>query len=282
MEINIQEIIELEDCSKFAIEKRNEQTKHALFLYRNGKSKLDPEEKEILIAAMEIYKSQANERDAARYNALLYRNFASYPLKEGQIAKKLYINKRTVYKLLDLGTKDLTSILYGVGGLDLLPNERSLVYIKESLQEAITKQLTEGLYQEVRKEVISFFKEQQPNIIEEKDCYGNETEAMQQVREALKRFKQDNLAPGEREELMQAMERYEATVTNKKQDIAYNILFSFYFANPHLKAAQLSDKYRINKRTVYKYITRGVGDLAEIMYGTDGICLKPGDKAKQL
>lgn len=282
MGINIQEIIELEDCSKFAIEKRNEQIERALFRYRNGKPKLDPEEKEILIAAMEIYKSLANERDAARYNALLYRNFASYPLKEGQIAKRLYINRRTVYKLLDLGTRDLTSILYCVGGLDLLPNGKSPAFIKEKIQESIKKQLTKELYQEARKEVISFFKERQPNIIEEEDCHGNETEAMRQVREALKRFKQDNSVPGEREELMQAMERYKATIANEKQCIAYNILFSFYFANPHLKAAQLSDKYRINKRTVYKYITRGVGGLAEVMYGTDGICLKPDDKAKQL
>jgi hypothetical protein len=44
MGINIQEIIELEDCSEFAIKKRNEETKRALFQYGHGMPNLDPEE----------------------------------------------------------------------------------------------------------------------------------------------------------------------------------------------------------------------------------------------
>jgi hypothetical protein len=58
MGINIQEIIELEDCSEFAIKKRNEETKRALFQYGHGMPNLDPEERKFLIKAMEIYKSQ--------------------------------------------------------------------------------------------------------------------------------------------------------------------------------------------------------------------------------
>lgn len=278
MGINIQGIIELEDCSEFAIKKRNEETKRALARYRHGKPKPDPEEKKILITAMEIYKSQVNERDAARYNALLYRNFASRPLKEGQIAKRLYINKRTVYKLLELGTKDLTGILYGVGGLDLLPEERSPVFIKERVQESITNQLTEELGEEIKNEVDSFFKEYQPNIIKPEGSPNLERKVEQQrMREVLKRIKKGNATPEEREELLTVMEKYKITSVNGKQDIACNILFYFYFADNPLKAAQLSDKYRINRRTVYKYITRGVENLIDIIYGTDGICIKPGD-----
>lgn len=72
---------------------------------------------------------------------------------------------------------------------------------------------------------------------------------------------------------MLAMEKYKTASVNEKQDIAYNVLFYFYFADHPLKTAQISDKYRINKRTVFKYITRGVEDLTDIMYGTGGICL---------
>lgn len=271
MEVNIQEIIELEDCSKFAINKRNEETKRALARYRHGQPKPDPEEKTILITAMEVYKSQVNEGDAARYNALLYRNFASRPLKEGQIAKRLYINKRTVYKLLDLGTKDLTVILHGIGGLDLLPEQRSPAFTKERIQESITKRLTEELGEEIKNEFKSFIKEYQPNIIEPEGSPNLERKAVQQrVREALKRVKEGNATPEEREELMQAMERYKATAANEKQEVAYNILFSFYLKDYPLKAAQISDKYRINQRTVYKYITRGVEDLTEIMCDLKG------------
>lgn len=281
MEINIQKIIELEDCSELAIEKRNEETRRALTRYgngRHGRLKLGPEEKKILISAMETYKSQANNRDAARYNALLYRYFASRPLKEGQIAKMLHVNRRTVYKLLDSGTKDLTSIVYGVGGLDLLPKERSPVFIKESIQKTLTKQLTEELGEQIKNELLPFFKECQPNIIEPEDSPNLEREAAQQrVREALKRVKKGNAAPGEREKLIQAMERYKATAVNEKQDIAYNVLFLFYLTTHPLKTAQISDKYRINRRTIFKYITRGVEDLANIMYGPGGICLNHED-----
>lgn len=278
MEINIQEIIELEDCSEFAIEKRNEQIKRALFRYRSGMPTPYPEEKKILIKAMEIYKSQADGRDAAIYNALLYRIFASRPLKEGQIAKMLHINRRTVYKLLDLGIKDLTRILYGIGALDLLPKEGSPFFIKERIQESITKQLTDELGEEIKNELLPFFKECQPNIIEPEDSPNLEREAAQQrVREALKRVKKGNAAPEEREKLIQAMERYKATAVNEKQDIAYNILFSFYLTTHPLKTAQISDKYRINRRTIFKYITRGVEDLTNIMHGPGGICLNPED-----
>jgi len=271
MEINIQEIIELEDCSEFAIKKRNEETRRALARYRHGKPKTDPEEKTILITAMEAYKSQVNERDAARYNALLYRNFASRPLKEGQIAKRLYINKRTVYKLLDLGTKDLTVILHGIGGLDLLPEQRSPAFIKERIQESITKKLTEEIGEEIKSKFDSFIKELQPNIIKWEGSPNLERKAAQQrVRETLKRVKEGNATPEEREELMQAMDRYKATAANEKQDIAYNILLSFYITDHSLKAAQISDKYRINQRTVFKYITRGVEDLTEIMCDLKG------------
>jgi predicted DNA-binding protein YlxM (UPF0122 family) len=239
---------------------------------------LDPEERKFLIKAMEIYKSQASERDAARYNALLYRNFASRPLKEGQIAKMLYINRRTVYKLLDLGIKDLTRILYGIGALDLLPKERSPLFIKERIQESITKQLTEQLEKEIKNELLNFLNEWQPNIIEPEGSSNYEREAAQQrVREALKRVKKGNAAPEEREKLIKAMERYKATAVTAKQDIAYNILFSFYFTT--LKTAQISDKYRINRRTVFKYITRGVEDLTNIMYGPGGICLNPNSES---
>ncbi|MDD3229400.1 MAG: hypothetical protein PHE09_09315 [Oscillospiraceae bacterium] len=272
MEINIQEIIELEDCSEFAIKKRNEETRRALTRYRHGQPKPDPAEKTILIKAMEIYKSQVNEGDAARYNALLYRNFASRPLKEGQIAKRLYINKRTVYKLLDLGTKDLTVILHGIGGLDLLPGQRSPGFIEERIQESITKRLTEELGEGIKNEFKSFIKEYQLNINEPEGSPTLERKAAQQqrVRETLKRVKEGNATLEEREELMQAMERYKATAANEKQDIAYNILFLFYITDHPLKAAQISDKYRINQRTVFKYITRGVEDLSEIMHDLKG------------
>ncbi|MEA1962246.1 MAG: hypothetical protein U9N81_13430 [Bacillota bacterium] len=137
MEISIQELIELEDCSEIVVKKRYRATRQALYRYRYGMSKT--EEKEILKIAMKSYESLAfGGKEAIRYNALLYYNFASRPLKPGQIAKVLHINKRTVHKLIDLGVKDLTVIIYGVGGLDLLPQERSSVSIKEKIQESIT------------------------------------------------------------------------------------------------------------------------------------------------
>jgi len=275
MELFVQELIDLEDCSNFMVMKRQQAVKHALLRYKHGES--TPEEREVLIQAMRLYRGTAKEENQARaYNVLLYFYFADTPLVTSQIPVRFNVNKRTVFKDISRGIEDLTVIMYGLGGLDLLSDAKCSEFIKTKIQESLKMRLTEELEQDVRSGCRSFFKEHPLMNITYKSRAAFEIKAkQQQVREALRRYKQGNSAPGEREELVQAMERYKATPVNEKQDMAYNILVLLYFANYPLKAAQIADKYRINKRTVYKYITRGVEDLANIMYGPGGICLNP-------
>lgn len=279
MELFVQEIIDLEDCSNFMVKKRQQAVKQALLRYKHGES--TPEEREVLIQAMRFYRRAAKEENQARaYNVLLYFYFADTPLVTSQIPVQLNVNKRTVFKDISRGIEDLTVIMYGIGGLDLLLDAKSAEFIKTTIQESLKMQLTKDLEQEARSGCRSFFEEHPLMNITYKSRAAFEIKAkQQQAREALRRYKQGNSAPGEREKLVQAVERYKATAVNKKQDMACNIIVLFYFANYPLKDAQIADKYRINKRTVYKYITRGVEDLTNIMYGPGGICLNPDDES---
>ncbi len=142
MEVNIQKFIELEDCSILAIKNRYKTVRRALNRFKYKKS--SPEERKILVEAMQKYKSLAIREEKARiYNVLLYYYFSSSPLTDKQLMKLFNIDRRTVYKDIDRGVKDLTVILYGIGGIELLPEVESPAFIKAKLQEVITKKLTE-------------------------------------------------------------------------------------------------------------------------------------------
>ena len=131
MEVSITKFIELEDCSKMAIKKRYEIVRRALNRYKYKKS--SPEERKILVEAMQKYKSMAIREEKARiYNVMLYYYFSSCPLTDKQLTKLFNIDRRTVYK-----------DIYGIGGIELLPEEESPAFLKAKLQEAITKKLTE-------------------------------------------------------------------------------------------------------------------------------------------
>jgi len=306
MEISIQNLIEAEQCSKIPIKKRYQTIKRALNRYKCGKSRT--EEREILVEAMRSYRRLALKENQTRaYNVLLYSYFSSRTLTPEQIMRLFNINKRTVFKDIGTGVRDLTFLLYGIDGFDWRMKEERIM--EEKMKEQITKRLTVELEQEVRNECCAFFQECQlmditcegravlqerlqalikkqlteefaQDNVEREECSDLEIKArQQQVREALRRYKKGKSTPGEREELIQAMERYRTTAINEKQDKAYNILFYFYFADYPLKTAQISDRFRIARRTIFKYITRGVEDLTDIMYGTGGICLKPDDES---
>jgi len=158
MEISIQDLIEAEECSEITINKRDQTIKRALNRYKLGK--LIPDEREILVDAMQNYKRLAFKEEQARaYNVLLYYYFSSRPLIPKQIMRLFNIDRRTVFKDIDRGIKDLTVILYGVGGVDLLPEEESPASIKTKIQESITKRLTDELGEEVRNECRAFITE---------------------------------------------------------------------------------------------------------------------------
>lgn len=142
MGICVQELFYQEDCSDFMVKMRLQAVKQALLRYKHGKS--TPEERKILIQAMRLYKGVAKEENQARaYNELLCFYFAEEPLDSTQMPVRFQINRRTVFKDISRGIKDLTVILYGIGGIELLPEEESPALIKAKLQEAITKKLNE-------------------------------------------------------------------------------------------------------------------------------------------
>lgn len=140
MAFSIQKLIELEDSSSIMVETRQKAVKHALQRYRDGKS--SPEEKAALIQAMKTYRTIAKDGKARVYNELLCFYFAENPLDSYKTAARFNINRRTLFKDIDKGVKDLTVILYGIGGVELLTEEESPAFIKAKLQEAITKKLT--------------------------------------------------------------------------------------------------------------------------------------------
>ncbi len=269
MELCVQELINQEDCSGLMVKRRKEAVKQALLRYKNGTSA--PEERDMLIQAMRHYRGLAKRENRARaYNVLLHFYFADNPLLTSQMPVRFHINKRTVFKDISKGIEDLTVIIYGIGGIDLIPDTKSAEFAKVTIQESIRAQLFKDLYQDMIGEFRSFYKNYPSmNITDDKSGLSLGIKAKRlKVREALKRYKKGNSAPGERKELVQAMEKYRAATANEKHGRAYNILFLFYFAVRPLKAIQISDKYGINERTVFKYITKGVEDLTNIMYGS--------------
>ncbi len=268
MELFMEEIIQQQDCSDFMVKKRQQAIREILKKYKSGE--LPPEEKKALIDAMKRYRNVAYEENQVRaYNVLLFFYFAKQPLVTLQMPAQFNINKRTVFKDIDRGVKDLAIIMYGAGGLDLQLDEDSTAYMKEKLQNTITEQLYKELGQEVKNELAGFFKEERQDIIAIESRDNNKNQDGQCIREALKRIKQGNPDPGEREEIMRAMAKFKEIAATKRQKIAYDILFSFYLADQPLKTFQIADKYRINKRTVFKHITRGVEDLTKIMHGNE-------------
>lgn len=269
VELCVQELINQEDCSSPMVKRRQEAVRQALLRHKNGTS--PPEERDMLIQAMKQYRGLAERENRARiYNILLHFYFADNPLLTSQMPALFHINKRTVFKDISKGIEDLTVILYGIGGIDLLPDTKSDEFAKVTIQESIRAQLIKDLYQDMIGELRSFYKNYPSmNITDDKSGLSLGIKAKRlKVREALKRYKKGNSAPGERKELVQAMEKYRAATANEKHGRAYNILFLFYFAVRPLKAIQISDKYGINERTVFKYITKGVEDLTNIMYGS--------------
>lgn len=141
----VQELFYQEDCSDFMVKMRQQAVKQALLRYKHGNS--TPEEKETLIQAMRLYRGAAKEENKARaYNELLCFYFAEKPLDSTQMPVRFQINRRTVFKDINRGIKDLTVILYGIGGIPLLSDDESSAALKERLQASIYKQLS-NLYE---------------------------------------------------------------------------------------------------------------------------------------
>lgn len=93
-------------------------------LLRSFKSgTLANEEKDLLIRAMEHYKSTADTEKKQRvYNVLVMYYFADEPLTFTQIADVLIIGSRTVFKDINYGVKDLCVLLYGIDAFTCTDN----------------------------------------------------------------------------------------------------------------------------------------------------------------
>lgn len=158
MALDMQQLIEREDCSDFMVKARQRAVRQALKRYKCGES--TPEEREILVEAMSKYKAAALEENKTRiYNVLLAFYFADNPLGTELMPVRFHINKRTVFKDIQRGIEDLTVILYGVQGIVLMPEEDSPAFVKARMQETITKRLTEEFGKEVRNECRAFIME---------------------------------------------------------------------------------------------------------------------------
>lgn len=141
MELYVQELIEQEDCSDFMVKARQQEVRQALRRYKQGDS--TPEKNEVLIQAMKRYRTAALDENQVRaYNVLLCFYFADHPLGTEQMPVRFQINKRTVFKDINRGIEDLTVILYGIGGISLMPDAESGAALKECLQASIYKQLS--------------------------------------------------------------------------------------------------------------------------------------------
>jgi hypothetical protein len=68
---------------------------------------------------MRSYRRLAFKENQTRaYNVLLYSYFSSRTLTPEQIMRLFNINKRTVFKDIGTGVRDLTFLLYGIDGFD--------------------------------------------------------------------------------------------------------------------------------------------------------------------
>ena len=95
--------------------------KNLLRSFKSGT--LAEKEKELLIRAMEHYKSMADTEKKQRvYNVLVMFYFADEPLTFTQIADVLIIGPRTVFKDINYGVKDLCVLLYGIDAFTCTDN----------------------------------------------------------------------------------------------------------------------------------------------------------------
>lgn len=105
------------------------------------------------------------------------------------------------------------------------------------------------------------------------------------IRHALVRYKHSGVAPErygrstqeERTLLENAMRDYKEFAQTDEQKRAYNILLYYYFSTKPLTDLQLAKLFKIEKRTVYKCISKGVNDLTFLIFGVDVIIFNDDD-----
>jgi len=118
--MTFQHLIDLIDCSEEAVNNRRQIVRDVLNRIKSGTA--SPEEKKLLTNAMKGFKKSAvSEGEKLSYNSILCFYFAEKPLKAKYIAGHFNVDKNTVFRHIKSGIETLTILLYGVGGVCLLP-----------------------------------------------------------------------------------------------------------------------------------------------------------------
>lgn len=97
------------------------------------------------------------------------------------------------------------------------------------------------------------------------------------VRQMLRRYKANKCSDQEKRILAEAMGKYQLLAENDTDKRAFNVLLLSYFSIPTLTALQISEQFHIDKRTVFKDISKGVGTLCVLIFGIDAFSVADPD-----
>lgn len=92
-------------------------------------------------------------------------------------------------------------------------------------------------------------------------------ERLENVRMLLRRYKAQKSTEEENLILANAMESFKLSIEDETDERAFTVLLLSYFRVPTLTAFDISRALRINDRTVFKDITKGVKRLCVLIFG---------------
>lgn len=90
------------------------------------------------------------------------------------------------------------------------------------------------------------------------------------IREALRRYKTHQATEEECSAMVEAMQKYHTFADSEEAVRAYNVLLCFYFAEQSPASSKMPAIFQVNRRTIFKDISKGIKDLTAIVYGIDG------------
>lgn len=123
------------------------------------------------------------------------------------------------------------------------------------------------------------------DVPEEFDCSAElqlDKGKQHNVRQLLRRYKSGTGTEREKQILAEAMSHYQLLAEDDTDRRAFNVLLLSYFSVPTLTAFQISELLHIDKRTVFKDISKGVSDLCVLIYGIDAFSAHEPEKQEEL
>ncbi len=243
--------------------------KTALERYRDGTS---PEQEQgILIDSMKRFQAEAKSKGgSAPYNVLILRYFTDTPQSFIQIAARLFCTKRAVFKYLASGVFLLAPHLFGIDGLYIIPpNSENSEHEEKERQYTNAKRLLENyrtLGNHTKEIELPAGMEADPiQIIDSTDGFTLKCDPLSS--EAIMQSQQRTLSV--LNHIDKALSEYQTSckeVGTAGMLRRYRIIKAYFLEKEYLSLEQIMEREQVKRRTVYRDIQNGIGQLTCRIY----------------